>query len=1034
MSAHLLFLWSLPMRRLLPCLCAALFLPSAAVSQDAPATPKVYTQAPEHLTGARPAAPAKPRAATSEPKWIWGADANKTYFVKTKFAGGSKEARLIATCDNVMTLWLNGEKVAASTEWEVPTKVDVQKHVKDGENELLAEIGNQGGPSGFALTLTLVDADGKTRHVVSDESWKVAESRDAAEWVAAKVVHKYGEGPWGSVLTNDAPGSRAAFNVLPGFQVERLFTVPKDELGSWVSVTTDNQGRLIVSDEGKHGLCRITPPPIGSDEPTKVEPLGLKITSAQGLLYAHDSLYLSINGGPGSGLYRARDTDGDDQFDDMQKLRDIAGGGEHGPHGLRLSPDGQSIYIVCGNHTRLPKDFTSRIPPNWDEDLLLPRQWDANGHAVGILAPGGWIARTDPEGKTWEVVSMGYRNAYDMAFNADGELFAYDSDMEWNMGTPWYRPTRLTHGVSGSEFGWRSGTGHWPAYYADSLPPVLDIGPGSPVGVTFGYGAKFPAKYQKALYLLDWTFGTIYAIHLEPDGATYKGVKEEFVSRTPLPLTDAVVGADGALYFTIGGRGTQSELFRVTYSGDEPTEAIDARDSRNAELREIRHTLEAHHAKAEDPAAVIALAWPYLDHPDRFIRYAARIAIENQPVETWQQKALAETRPTAFIHGLIALARQGDEVLQLPILARLATFDADSLPEALRIDLLRAIQLICIRLGRPEPAIAAQMAERLEPHFPHATNPAGNRELVNLLVYLESPKVLEKTIPLLQQPSTVAQSDMAELLARNPGYGGSIREMLAHQPDLQKLHYVFALRNVKTGWTLAQRKAYFDAIAELRTKKGGASYPGFLRNIDREAFENATEAERLAIEASGARPPYKAPELPKLSGEPKAWTLEEVVALQPRMTGRSFENGQKIYAATRCIVCHRFNGEGGATGPDLTQAAGRFAYKDLAEAILDPSKVVSDQFRGSIVQTTAGVTHTGKLLDNSEKGVTLLTDPEDPTKQVTIPKAEIEAIQPSQTSLMPKDLLQLAKEDDILDLMAYILSRGNKGDGVFAKK
>ena len=56
------------------------------------------------------------------------------------------------------------------------------------------------------------------------------------------------------------------------------------------------------------------------------------------------------------------------------------------------------------------------------------------------------------------------------------------------MGSPWYRPTRVTHATSGSEFGWRSGTGKWPAYYIDSLPGMIDIGPGSPVGVEFGYG------------------------------------------------------------------------------------------------------------------------------------------------------------------------------------------------------------------------------------------------------------------------------------------------------------------------------------------------------------------------------------------------------------------------------------------------------------------------------------------------------------------------------------------------------------------
>ncbi len=153
----------------------------------------------------------------------------------------------------------------------------------------------------------------------------------------------------------------------------------------------------------------------------KVERLDVKISGAQGLLYAFDSLYLSVNGGPGSGLYRARDTDGDDQYDEVVKLMALHGAGEHGPHALRLSPDGKSILIVCGNHTDLPPHIdASRVPRPWDEDLLLPRQWDANGHARGRMAPGGWIAKTDPDGKTWEIVSAGYRNSYDFDLQRRG--------------------------------------------------------------------------------------------------------------------------------------------------------------------------------------------------------------------------------------------------------------------------------------------------------------------------------------------------------------------------------------------------------------------------------------------------------------------------------------------------------------------------------------------------------------------------------------------------------------------------------------
>lgn len=62
------------------------------------------------------------------------------------------------------------------------------------------------------------------------------------------------------------------------------------------------------------------------------------------------------------------------------------------------------------------------------------------------------MCKTDPDGKTWEVVATGFRNQYDIDFNGDGELFTYDADMEWDLNTPWYRATRVNHVISGAEF------------------------------------------------------------------------------------------------------------------------------------------------------------------------------------------------------------------------------------------------------------------------------------------------------------------------------------------------------------------------------------------------------------------------------------------------------------------------------------------------------------------------------------------------------------------------------------------------------
>ncbi len=405
-------------------------------------------------------------------------------------------------------------------------------------------------------------------------------------------------------------------------------------------MTVDHKGRLIVSDQyGK--LYRVTLPPVsGKAEEIRVEPIDAAIGEAQGLLWAFDSLYVVVNRGRRyeSGLYRVRDTDGDDRLDKVEQLRKIDGSSEHGPHAVILAPDGRSLYFVAGNATRVPELAGSLVPRVWGEDNLLPHMVDGGGFMTGEKAPGGYICRVTPDGQTCDLVSMGFRNPFDIAFNRDGELFTYDSDMEWDVSTPWYRPTRVCHVTSGSEFGYRNGSGKWPAYTIDSLPATVNVGPGSPTGITFGYGAHFPAKYREALYLCDWSYGKLYAVHLKPSGSTYSGELEEFVAGTPLALTDIVVNpTDGAMYFAVGGRNTQSGLYRVTYDGPESTrEAVPAEGTATFEARRLRHELESFHGRRE-PKAVEA-AWPFLGHPDRFIRWAARVAVEEQDPAIWRER------------------------------------------------------------------------------------------------------------------------------------------------------------------------------------------------------------------------------------------------------------------------------------------------------------------------------------------------------------------------------------------------------------
>src|SRR3954447_15259758 len=154
------------------------------------------------------------------------------------------------------------------------------------------------------------------------------------------------------------------------FKLDMVYLVPKATQGSWVAMCFDPQGRLIVSDQNG-ALHRVTLPQEAGGA-VKTEKIDLDIGGAHGLLYAFDSLYVVVNEGrKAHGLYRVRDTDGDDKFDKVELLRQINAGGEHGAHSLIPSPDGKSLYFVAGNASQLTKVDSSRAPKVWGEDDLL---------------------------------------------------------------------------------------------------------------------------------------------------------------------------------------------------------------------------------------------------------------------------------------------------------------------------------------------------------------------------------------------------------------------------------------------------------------------------------------------------------------------------------------------------------------------------------------------------------------------------------------------------------------------------------------
>jgi putative heme-binding domain-containing protein len=841
-----------------------------------------------------------------------------------------------------------------------------------------------------------------------------------------------------------------------GFVAELLYSPGENEQGSWVAMTFDDKGRMITSDQ--YGfLYRLELPPIGSDSTVKPKVEQLQIGNvadslvgmgyAQGLLYAFNSLYVVVNNDPNenfglpTGLYRIQDLDGNDQFETVTQLKELKGEqGEHGPHSLKLTPDGKGIYLIAGNHVDVPEMNHYRLPRVWQEDNLFPLIKDPRGHANDRKAPGGWLARIDPEGKDWELISAGYRNTFDFDYNEVGDIFGYDSDMEWDFGMPWYRPTRIAHLTSGSEYGWRTGNSKWSPNYPDNLPATLNIGQGSPTNVMFGAKANFPSKYKKALYAFDWSFGIIYAIHLTPKGATYEASAEEFISGAPLPLTDGTIGPDGALYFATGGRRLESDLYRVYYKGELDTHTP-LKEADLPQEAKLRRELEQFHSKGAS-AAGLEKAWSNLNHPDRFVQYAARVAVEHQPVATWKAKALAETNPTSKIQAILALAHQGTDTDAAGMLASLMQLDYAALSATDKQNILRTIEVILARYDKGATASKAQLVTYLDRHYPADDN-LLNRSLSILLVHLDAPSAVGKTLALLKdakddpnyQKTFTASSD---LIFRNPQYGLDIANMLANVPPAQATFYATVLGGADKGWTAAQRDEYFGWIKNALTAyKGGRSYVGFLdrarkmalASVDKADFEKYDELSggKLLTESgndivnSGVQP----------EGPGRRWTVEEAEPLIANLVGRDLVKGKAMYAASLCQSCHTMQGAGGAIGPDLSQLGTRFSAKDILVATLDPNATISDQYHATVLELKAGGSLVGKITDEDAQNYYLSQNPFAPADIKKVPKNTVSLKKNSDISIMMPGLVNRLNEEELKDLMAYLISGGNSNHAVY---
>lgn len=830
-------------------------------------------------------------------------------------------------------------------------------------------------------------------------------------------------------------------SIVEGFDAELVYEVP-DSQGSWVAMAFDPKGRLIVSDQDDKGVFRVTLPATDKEgSEITVESLKgfpylpidwgqRKVGGALGFLHAFDSLYMSSM----KGFYRIRDTNGDDQYDEFTLIKKLGVGYEHSAHSIILSEDQKALYLVTGNHTPIPSDVPTSQPPVWQQDSLLPAMPDPMGHAVSIRPPGGWICRISPDGKDWRMIASGFRNPVDLALNQEGELFTFDSDLEFDIGSPWYRPTRVNHVTSAGEFGWRSGSAKWQDYFADGNGAVINVGPGSPTGISFGHHSNFPSAYQNKLFICDWTFGTIYTVEMEEDGSSYTGTKKEFLHGTPLNISAMRFGPDGHMYFLTGGRNTKSKLYRIRYTGPASSGPTPRTLTKNQTLRNLRHSLEKHHQHEADGQGVINKCWPYLAHEDRNIRYAARLAIENQDLSLWQEKAFTEKNNRAAIYAAIALARHGQKDLAGRLLEKLNQIPFQLLTPEDQLALLRAYSLCFIRLEKPTPEMITTISAKLAPFYP-AKEDTLNLELCRTLSHLDAPGVVSKTIALMKATQVKNVAFDKAMLDRHE-YGKSILEMMSNAPNSENIQYAYSLRRVQTGWTLEDRKYYFGWLNETLEKSGGKSFAGYIRAIREDAIAHLPAAEAASIAwLLGEIASTDLTQLPVAKGPPVVWTVETAAKLfDAKLTGRDFEKGKKMFSAGRCVACHRFAGSGGYSGPDLGSVGNRFSIKDILVAVCEPSQSISEQYQASDLTLKNGSTLSGRIIYENDQEVAVAPNPYNFGQIVKTPRDQVQEVNWSQTSMMPVGTIYSMNEEELKDLMAYLISTGNPKHPAFQKE
>jgi len=324
-----------------------------------------------------------------------------------------------------------------------------------------------------------------------------------------------------------------------------------------------------------------------------------------------------------------------------------------------------------------------------------------------------------------------------------------------------------------------------------------------------------------------------------------------------------------------------------------------------------------------------------------------------------------------------------------------------------------------------------------------------DRALSRLLIPLEAPNVIERTLKLMETKDTASATayrvetatSSADLIMRNPQYGTDIAKMLEKIPPAQQTYMATMLSAAKTNWTPEQHERYFTWFKKAFEFSGGRSYVGFIDRARKLALKNVVESKRAYYDKLGGADmltssgnDIAAINYPK--GPGKQWKLTDAVALlDVPLADRDFQNGKSMFAATTCVRCHAMGSDGGGNvGPDLTNLGTRFSKKDMLESIIDPNKTVSDQYAATQIMLRNGTSVIGRVTNEDKMAYYVSQNPYAPDSIEKILKKNVRSVKYSPVSSMLPGLINSLNGEELKDLMAYLMSGGSESNAMFKKK